>query len=113
VRIAGDLVVRATPVGDIGPGDAVVTTVRPEHVETDGAPGSQCNRFAACVDDIAYHGDHSLLRAILPGGAALTIRTQNGRPAEGSDRLTIGWCADRCLAFRGPGPIVPAAGGRP
>jgi len=117
VRIAGDLMVRATPVGDIGPGDAVVTTVRPEHVEAGTELGSHCNRFAACVDDIAYHGDHSRLRAILPGGAALTIRTQSGLPAAGSDRLTIGWCAERCLAFPGPVPeSMPAgraAGDRP
>ncbi|WP_129791509.1 ABC transporter ATP-binding protein [Sphingosinicella sp. CPCC 101087] len=99
VRIAGDLLVRATAVGDIGPGDAVVTTIRPEHVETGTEIGTLCNRFAACVDDVAYHGDHSRLRAILPGGAALTIRTQNGSAPGGSDRLTIGWCADRCLAF--------------
>ena len=99
VRIAGDLIVQATPVGALVPGDEVVTTIRPEHVSTGQALPEPCNHFSARVDDVAYHGDHSRLRAVLPGGAVLTVRAPHRLPARNSEELTIGWCAERCLAF--------------
>ncbi len=99
VRIAGDLVVQATPVGDIAPGDRVLATVRPEHVSTGADIPLPCNQFTASVEDLVYHGDHSQVRALLPGGTALTIRAGNQAGLSRSDPLTIGWCADRCLAF--------------
>ena len=99
VRIAGDLLVRATPMGDVAPGDRVLTTVRPEHVHAGGALPEPCNSFPAALDQLIYHGDHSRLRAILPGGALLTLRTDSRSAPSGMAPLTIGWCADHCFAF--------------
>jgi putative spermidine/putrescine transport system ATP-binding protein len=99
VRIAGDLVIRATPMGDVTVGDAVVATIRPEHVRSGGELAEPCNRFAASVDQFVYHGDHSVIRAILPGGAALTMRAESRMAIPAPGGLRIGWCADQCLAF--------------
>ena len=99
IRIAGDLVVQATPVGNLAPGDAVTATIRPEHVRLGGGPASPCNLFSARVEDVAYHGDHSRVRAMLPGGAAVTLRSEERLQVAEAERLTIGWCAEACLAF--------------
>jgi putative spermidine/putrescine transport system ATP-binding protein len=99
VRIAGDLLVRATPVGDIAPGDRVMTMIRPEHVYAGGRIPEPCNSFPAALDQLVYHGDHSRVRAILPGGAILNIRAGNDAGLTGRHPLTLGWCADRCFAF--------------
>jgi putative spermidine/putrescine transport system ATP-binding protein len=99
VRIAGNLVIRATPVGGVAVGDAVLATIRPEHVDSGGELPEPCNRFAAAIDQYVYHGDHSVIRAILPGGAALTLRAPDRQPLPATGGLSIGWCADRCLAF--------------
>ncbi|HEX5182265.1 MAG TPA: ABC transporter ATP-binding protein [Allosphingosinicella sp.] len=103
VRISGDLTLRATPVGDVAPGDRVLATVRPEHVAAGEPLAEPCNRFEAAVDELIYHGDHSQVRAILPGGAALILRARSRLPVSRSEALSIGWCADRCLAFPDPG----------
>lgn len=99
VRIAGDLLVRATVMGDVAPGDPVMTTVRPEHVHAAADLPEQCNRFPASIDQFVYHGDHNRVRAILPGGAQLTMRADSRRALSGVEPLTIGWCADHCFAF--------------
>jgi putative spermidine/putrescine transport system ATP-binding protein len=107
VRIAGNLVIRATPVGDVSLGDAVLTTIRPEHVKSAGAD-KPCNRFSAAIDQLVYHGDHSRLRAILPGGTALTMMTDGRAQPPDSGDLTIGWCAEHCLAFPAHGSHAAA-----
>ena len=98
VRIGDGLIVRATAVGDVAPGDRVLATVRPEHVHA-GALPEPCNKFAASIDQRVYHGDHSRLRAILPGGVPLTMRAPGGLDLAPSGPVTIGWCADHCFAF--------------
>ncbi|WP_114954293.1 ABC transporter ATP-binding protein [Sphingosinicella terrae] len=99
IRIAGDLVLQATPVGPLAPGDAVTATIRPEHVRLGPDLAAPCNLFSARVDDVAYHGDHSRVRALLPGGAAVTLRSEERIELGASEPLTIGWCAEACLAF--------------
>jgi putative spermidine/putrescine transport system ATP-binding protein len=99
VRIAGNLVIRATPMGDVAVGDPVVATIRPEHVQAGGELAEPCNRFSASLDQFVYHGDHSVIRATLPGGAALTMRTESRVVLPAPGGLSIGWCADQCLAF--------------
>jgi putative spermidine/putrescine transport system ATP-binding protein len=109
IRIAGDLVVQATPVGAIAPGDAVLATVRPEHVLTEPGGDVPCNRFSAAVEELVYHGDHSRVRAVLPGGATLTMRAPGRAALAQSAPLTVGWCADRCLAFPAEPALTEAA----
>ena len=99
VRLDGGEAIRATAIGNIAPGARVVTTIRPEHVGMDNGTGSYCNRLDARVDELVYHGDHSRIRATLPGGATLTICAPRGRGIEPAEALPIGWCADRCFAF--------------
>ena len=99
VRIAGDLLVRATAVGDVAPGDRVMATVRPEHVHEGDQSPEPCNSFPAALDQLVYHGDHSRVRAILPGGAALIMRAVSRPGLSGAAPLTVGWCAEQCFAF--------------
>jgi putative spermidine/putrescine transport system ATP-binding protein len=109
IRIAGDLVVQATPVGSIAPGDAVLATVRPEHVLTEIGGDVPCNRFSAAVEELVYHGDHSRIRAVLPGGATLTMRAPGRAAMSQSQPLSVGWCADRCLAYPAEPTLAEAA----
>ncbi|MDT9600326.1 ABC transporter ATP-binding protein [Sphingosinicella rhizophila] len=110
VRIDGGLMVQATPVGDVAAGDQVMTTIRPEYVLSGPGIPDPCNRFTASIDDLIYHGDHSQVRAILPGGATLTIRAPEGLGLSRSDSLQVGWCAERCFAFPASGPGFDPAG---
>jgi putative spermidine/putrescine transport system ATP-binding protein len=104
VWIADGVIIRATAVGDFVQGDKVIATVRPENVHIGTLP-EPCNRFPAAVDQYIFHGDHSRVRTLLPGGVPLTMRT-NGRLAlASSDAVDIAFCADQCLAF-------PAVGAR-
>ena len=102
VRVGDDLVVRATAVGGVGPGDRVLATVRPEHVRAIAELSDVCNAFPAAIDQRVYHGDHSRLRAILPGGFALTMRA-DGDGVVPDAPLRVGWCADQCYAFPADG----------
>lgn len=104
VRIAGGAMLQAIAVGDILTGDRVMATVRPEHVQSGPAVAPPYNQFTASIDDVVYHGDHSQIRAILPGGAALTIRAPDNLPVARSDKINVGWCTDRCFAFPASGP---------
>ncbi|HEY0594176.1 TOBE domain-containing protein, partial [Sphingopyxis sp.] len=53
----------------------------------------------ARVEELAYHGDHSRIRAALDGGGALVIRTSGAQEIAPGQRIPIGWCTDRCFAF--------------
>jgi putative spermidine/putrescine transport system ATP-binding protein len=110
VRLDGGQTIKATAVGDIAPGTRVVTTVRPEHVGMDDGLGTFCNRLDARVDELVYHGDHSRIRATLPGGATLSIRAPRERGIAPADALPIGWCADRCFAFPADGWVEDPLG---
>jgi len=107
VRISGDLVISARPVGDVAVGDRVVATIRPEHVLSGVELPEPCNAFPAEVEQAIYYGDHLRVRAILPGGAALTIRTDGPATPETGSPLTLGWCADRCFAFAADDSAAP------
>jgi putative spermidine/putrescine transport system ATP-binding protein len=108
IRIGDGLIVRATAVGDVAPGDQVLATVRPEHVHADAMP-EPCNHFPASIDQLVYHGDHSRARATLAGGVTLTMRTRNGGDVAPSGPVTIGWCSDHCFAFPAGGAVVEEA----
>ncbi len=41
----------------------VIAAIRPEHVETGANPPACCNAIEARVEELAYHGDHSRIRA--------------------------------------------------
>jgi putative spermidine/putrescine transport system ATP-binding protein len=108
IRVGDGLIVRATAVGDVAPGDKVLATVRPEHVHADAVP-EPCNHFPASIDQTVYHGDHSRARATLPGGVTLTMRTQNGGNIAPSGPGTIGWCSEYCCAFPAGVSVVEEA----
>lgn len=98
IGIGGKDMVSARAASDMAIGDRVVVTIRPEHLHI-GHPGAPAplNLFSTRIEDRIYHGDHSRLRVRLPGGAALTVRL----PAmPDGDRITLGWSAEHCCAFR-------------
>lgn len=122
VLLEGGQTIRATAIGDIAPGHAVITTVRPEHIATDAAAASACNRFEGHVADLVYYGDHRRMRVLLPGGAALMLRPPDGVNPKPMETFSLGWCAERCFAFAADGTVnaaaspgtasMPIAGGR-
>ena len=99
IRLAGGQIVRAMATGAMMAGDDVIAAIRPEHVETGVAPPACCNAIEARVEEFAYHGDHSRIRAALDGGVSLVIRMPAAGDIVTGQRLAIGWCTDRCLAF--------------
>ena len=99
IRLPGGQIVRAMAAGAIMAGDAVVAAIRPEHVETSGTPLACCNAIEAQVEELAYHGDHSRIRAALDGGGSLLIRTPATPGVAPGQRIPVGWCTDRCFAF--------------
>jgi putative spermidine/putrescine transport system ATP-binding protein len=113
IRLPGGQIVRAMATATITPGDSVVATIRPEHVETGPQLHPCCNMLEAHVDELVYHGDHSRIRAGLEGGGSLIIRTSS-RPGIGvSDPLPIRWCTDHCFAFPAAGFVGASTEGRP
>ncbi len=98
IQLSGGQIVRATATGKIAPGDRVVATIRPEHVETDVAPPC-CNAIDARIEEVAYHGDHSRIRAKLEGGGSFLIKAATVSGFAINQRLPVGWCTDRCFAF--------------
>ena len=99
IRLPGGQIVRAMATGTMMPGDNVIAAIRPEHVETGAAPPACCNAIEARVEELAYHGDHSRMRAALDGGGSLVIRTPSAADFRSGQLLPIGWCTDRCFAF--------------
>ena len=99
IRLSGGQIVRAMATGAMMPGDSVIVAIRPEHVETAATPPACCNAIDARVEEFAYHGDHSRIRAALDGGGSLVIRMPSAGNFAPGQRLPIGWCTDRCFAF--------------
>jgi putative spermidine/putrescine transport system ATP-binding protein len=99
IRLPGGQIVRAMATGAMIAGDAVVAAIRPEHVETSATPLACCNAIEARVEELAYHGDHSRIRAALDGGGSLLIRTSRTPEVAPGQRIPVGWCTDRCFAF--------------
>ncbi|HWW59293.1 MAG TPA: ABC transporter ATP-binding protein, partial [Sphingopyxis sp.] len=100
IRLPGGQIVRAMAAGEIMAGDPVIAAIRPEHVETSAAPPACCNAIEARVEELAYHGDHSRIRATLDGGGgSLVIRTSSTPGIAPGQRIPVGWCTDRCFAF--------------
>lgn len=99
IRLSGGQIVRAMATGEMMAGDHVVAAIRPEHVETSAVPLACCNAIEARVEEVAYHGDHSRIRATLDGGGSLMIRTSSAPEVAPGQRIPIGWCTDRCFAF--------------
>src|SRR3546814_8911517 len=81
-------------------GDPVTAAVRPEYVETSPTPLACCNALEARVEELDYRGDHSRIHAALDGGGSLVIRTSGTPKVAPGQRIPIGWCTDRCFAFR-------------
>ncbi|WP_447762879.1 ABC transporter ATP-binding protein [Sphingopyxis panaciterrae] len=113
IRLPGGQVVQATATGMIAAGDDVIAAIRPEHVETGACHPAHCNMLDTRVDELVYHGDHSRIRAGLDGGGSLVIRTPSQSGIALSDRLPVGWCADRCFAFPAAGITDASMGDRP
>lgn len=99
IRLPGGQIVRATATGAMAAGDSVIAAIRPEHVETGITRPACSNAIEARVEELAYHGDHSRIRAALDGGGSLVIRMPSAADFSAGQRLPVGWCADRCFAF--------------
>ena len=100
VRTDDGLMVHALCIGSLAPGDRAVLSVRPEQVvlrpEGDGAT----NVFAARVEEMIYHGDHTRVRLRLPSG--LELFAKDHRHASGvspGQTVPIGWSPANCRAF--------------
>jgi putative spermidine/putrescine transport system ATP-binding protein len=95
-RLPGGEAVRARFGSAAGAGDAIVLSLRPEHIHL----GGDENALAGTVSDAIYYGDHVRLLVAGPGGGELVVKLP-GRvetPPPGS-AVTLGFRAEDCLAL--------------
>jgi putative spermidine/putrescine transport system ATP-binding protein len=96
-RLPGGEAVEARLHAATGAGQAIVLSLRPEHIRIGGIGA---NTLAGTVSDAIYHGDHVRLLVARPGGGELVIKLP-GRvetPPPGS-LVTLGFRAEDCLAL--------------
>jgi putative spermidine/putrescine transport system ATP-binding protein len=97
--------VQALAIAVEGAGRASTLSLRPERVLIDPAPEACPNRFAAEVQELIYHGDHTRLRVRACGSDEFIIKLPNARDRaalEVGDAITIGWRLEDCRALDAP-----------
>jgi putative spermidine/putrescine transport system ATP-binding protein len=97
VRLPGGASVRARLHAGAAPGEAVVLSLRPEHIRLEGG-GS--NKLEGTVRDAIYHGDHVRLLIARSGGDELVVKLP-GRigPPPPESPVTLAFDAEDCLAL--------------
>jgi putative spermidine/putrescine transport system ATP-binding protein len=103
VRLGDGATVLAASEGDLGPGDRVIVSLRPERVRLAPADAALANRFAGHVEEVVYIGDHLRVRLSGCGSDRLVAKIPNaaGRPALAvGEPVGIGWAAEDCRALR-------------
>jgi putative spermidine/putrescine transport system ATP-binding protein len=92
--------VHALGIGKLAPGDRVTLSVRPEQVVLRPQGEGMANVFAARVEELIYHGDHTRVRLRMPSGAELFAKDHRHAAAVGPGQtVPIGWSPSNCRAF--------------
>jgi putative spermidine/putrescine transport system ATP-binding protein len=112
VRTHGNLLIRAQLIGSIALGNDVTLSIRPQRLliqrsAPSAARGTGCtemNWFAARVEEILYHGDHSTVRISLEGGAQLIADPESctDQSLDVGALVSVGWLPQHCRAFEAP-----------
>jgi putative spermidine/putrescine transport system ATP-binding protein len=97
VRLPGGETVRARLRAGTNAGEAVVLSLRPEHIRLDGAAA---NALTGTVRDAIYHGDHVRLLVARPGGEEIVVKLP-GRveTPRAESPVTLAFDAEDCLAL--------------
>ncbi len=104
VEVAGGEV-QALAIAVEAAGSPSTLSLRPERVLIDPSPESCPNRFAAEVQELIYHGDHTRLRVRACGSDEFIIKLPNARgrpPLEVGGAITVGWRLEDCRALDAP-----------
>jgi len=64
-------------VGEHGPGDGVILSLRPERISPLADAGRHANRFPAIVEELIYLGDHLRVRVSGVGRSDLVMKIPN------------------------------------
>jgi putative spermidine/putrescine transport system ATP-binding protein len=100
VRTDDGLMVHAIGIGRLAPGDRAVLSVRPEQVVLRPEGDGLTNVFAARVEEMIYHGDHTRVRLRLPSGLELFAKDHRHASAVSPGQtVPVGWSPANCRAF--------------
>jgi len=100
VRTDDGLMVHALCIGGLAPGDRAVLSVRPEQVVLRPEGDGMTNVFAARVEEMIYHGDHTRVRLRLPSGLEIFAKDHRHASAVSPGQtVPIGWSPANCRAF--------------
>jgi putative spermidine/putrescine transport system ATP-binding protein len=97
--------VRALAVNVDGVGSRSTLSLRPERVLIDPDPEGCPNTFAARVEELIYHGDHTRLRVSTCGHDDFIIKVPNAAGQvhlEVGTAITVGWRMEDCRALDVP-----------
>ncbi|GAB4064907.1 ABC transporter ATP-binding protein [Ancylobacter sonchi] len=88
--------------GEVGPGDAVRLTLRPESIAIlpAGTVSGEDNRFAGRVVERIYFGDHQRLVVQLQGGVTVMVKASPSLALPPGSPVELGWPAAACHPFR-------------
>jgi putative spermidine/putrescine transport system ATP-binding protein len=100
VRTDDGLMVHALGVGKLAPSDRVTLSVRPEQVVLRPEGEGNTNVFAARVEEMIYHGDHTRVRLRMPSGLELFAKDHRHAAAVSPGQtVPVGWSPANCRAF--------------
>ncbi|MBX6368294.1 MAG: ABC transporter ATP-binding protein [Rhodospirillales bacterium] len=99
-RLAGGTEIRARVRHPAEPGEAVVLSLRPEHIRLGGGDG---NILVGTVNDAIYYGDHVRLLVTGPDSGEIVVKLPGrvATPPPGS-AVTLAFRAEDCLALPQP-----------
>ncbi len=101
VRLADGSEIAATVEAELGAGDPVVISIRPERVAV-GERADLANRFAGELREVIYLGDHCKLRLAVAGNEGFVAKVPAGDRATTLARgasLAVAWDAAACRAL--------------
>ncbi len=97
IALAAGLSVIATPIGNIGAGDQVQLTIRPERISIATEGGE--NWLRATAAGRIYLGDHQRLLARLESGQVLTVKVGAETAIAAGQPLALTWSPAHARAF--------------
>ncbi|MBP2236120.1 putative spermidine/putrescine transport system ATP-binding protein [Sinorhizobium kostiense] len=103
VRLPNGQVVKASQVGELGDGNEIVLSVRPERVVLNPSRTADMSTLEATVDKLIYHGDHVRIRLTVAGQKPIVVKVANdgqGGAVMKGDVKRVGWLARDCRAFK-------------
>jgi putative spermidine/putrescine transport system ATP-binding protein len=100
VRTDDGMMVHALCVGELSPGNRVTLSVRPEQVVLRPKEKAGGNVFAARVEELIYHGDHTRVRLRMASGLELFAKDhRHAAEVTPGQTVPIGWSTQACRAF--------------